>query len=103
MDVDSVCKKPPKRTQPRIAALKGEENTMYIIVCEEMLLTKVSSLKLAIFCLVAFYYCFNLEYPQPLKNVFYFLQDYILGQPDSSKKSANYLAIVSDIKRNVPD
>lgn len=45
----------------------------------------------------------NLEYPQPLKNVFYFLQDYILGQPDSSKKSANYLAIVSDIKRNVPD
>ena len=47
------------------------------------------------------YYCFNLEYPPMSKDVLYFIQDYILDHPDSRKKSGGYLAIVSDIKRNL--
>ena len=91
--VEIVCSKP--LTQPRIAALIGEEETQYLIICEKSILFKVATIKLAIFFTVAAYYCFNLEYPTPAKNVFNFLQDYILAQPDLNKKSASYLAVVS--------
>jgi hypothetical protein len=99
--ITTACTQPPERTQPRIAALIGEESTQYFVVCEESVLLKVNSIKAALFFTVAAYYVFNLEYPQPAKNVFNFLQDYILTQPDSNKKSASYLAIVSDIKRSL--
>ena len=101
MDIEIVWSKP--LTQPRIAALIGEEETQYLIICEKSILFKVATIKLAIFFTVAAYYCFNLEYPTPAKNVFNFLQDYILAQPDSNKKSASYLAVVSDIKCNISD
>ena len=73
--MDSVCRKPPARAQPRIAALIGEENTQYFIskCCAK---------------------CHHFQ-------CFLFFQDFILCQPDSAKKSGNYLAIVSDIKRNI--
>ena len=79
----------------------GEESPQYIVVCEDRMLFKLESLKLALFFTVAAYYCFNLEYPTQAKSVFHFIQDYILGQPDSSKKSATYIAVVSDIHRNL--
>ena len=40
-------------------------------------------------------------YPIPAKNNLCFLQDYILGHPDSNKKTSTYLANVSDIKRHM--
>ena len=86
MDVDSICKKPPKRMQPRIAALVGEEDTAYMIVCEQRLLMNVSSLKLAVFFLVAAYYCFNLEYPTPLKNVYFFSKTISLVSQTQTEK-----------------
>ena len=89
----------PKRTQPRIAAFIGEQNTRYMVICEQKVLCKASSLQDCLFTTFAAYYCFNLEYPLPAKNILYFFQDYVLGHPDSRKKSGAYLAVVSDIKR----
>ena len=62
---------------------------------------KVPNLKTALFIAFASYYCFNLEYLTLAKNVFFFFQDYILGHPDSRKKSGGYPGVVSDIKRNI--
>ena len=98
-DIEEICHKASKITQPRIVALKGEENTQYFISCECHVLCKVSSLKLAIFTAFSSYYIFNLKYPPSVKNLLCFLQDYMLEHPDSTKKSATYLAVVSDIKR----
>ena len=95
---ERACGQPPQRTQPRIAALSGEGGMQYFIICEQRVLCKSPSLDSAIFLTVATYYCYNLEYPAPVKGVLNFFQDY---QPDSSKKTATYLATVSDIKRNV--
>ena len=75
--------------------------TEYLVLCELYALCKASSLQAALFITFAAYYCFNLEYPQPAKAIYYFFQDYILERPDSNKKSASYLAVVSDIKRNL--
>lgn len=99
--VDSLCKKPPARTQPRIAAIIGEESNQYFIICEQQVFCKMSTLSLALFAAFSLYYCLNLEYPVQAKNIFSFVQDFILCQPDSGKKAGGYLAVVSDIKRNI--
>lgn len=99
--VEAACCKAPKRTQPYIAAFVGEENTQYMILCENRSLCKVPTLQTAIFTAFAAYYSFNLEYPVLAKNIFSFFQDYILGHPDSNRKSGAYLAVVSDIKRSL--
>lgn len=49
----------------------------------------------------AAYYVFNLEYPKQVKSVFYFLQDYVVGHPDSYKRPVTYIAVASDIRRAV--
>lgn len=89
------------RPQPRIAAFVGENRCDYFVVCEQQVMCKVANLKTALFITFASYYCFNLEYPTPAKNVLYFFQDYILGHPDSSERSGSYLGVVSGIKRNI--
>ena len=100
--IESVCRKPPARNQPRIIAMRGEEGVVeYFVICEQQVLCKQFSLPHALFFAFSAYYCFNLEYPPMSKNVLYFIQDYILDNPDSNKKSGGYLAIVSDIKRNL--
>ena len=91
----------PKRSQPRIAAFVSEGATEYMILCENRCLCKCSSLQVALFTSFSAYYCFNLDYPKPAKSLFDFFQDYVFGHPDSSKKSGSYLAVVSDIKRNL--
>lgn len=96
-----ACKKPPVRTQPRIATFIGEGTVQYFILCEHQVLCKVQTLQVALFTAFAAYYCFNLEYPLAVKNMLSFFQDYILGHPDSNKKSGAYLGIVSDIKRHL--
>ena len=96
--VDSLSRKLPIRTQPRVAALVGEGSTQY---CKQRVFCKVSTLPLALFVAFSLYYCFNLEYPSQAKNILSFIQDFILCQPDSRKKSGGYLAVASDIKRNI--
>ena len=98
MDSVDVALSIPK-PQPRISSFIGDDSKSYVIICEQQILCKLDALQNAIFIMFAAYYCFNLEYPTPAKNVFSFLQDYIIEYPDSSKKTASYLAVVSDIKR----
>lgn len=94
--IESVCSRALVRNHPWIAAFKGEDATENFVICEQRVLCKLCSIQSALFISFAAYYCFNLEYPIIIKNILYFIQDYI---PDSNKKSAAYIAIVSDIKR----
>ena len=96
-----ACNKAPLRPQPRIASFTGKQTAQYMVLCENKVLCESPSLQVALFLMLAAYYCFNLEYPPMAKNIFSFFQDYILGHPDSNKKSGAYLAVVSDIKRNL--
>ena len=99
--VQQACQQLPIRNQPRIAAIVGEGSTQYFVICESKVLCEVPTLQAALFTAFSAYYCFNLEYPASAKNIFCFFQDYILGHPNSNKKSGTYLATVSDIKRNL--
>ena len=89
--VETACTMPPLRPQPRIAAFVGENSCDSFVVCEQQVMCKVPNLKTALFIAFASYSCFNLEYPTLAKNVFFFFQDYILGHPDSRKKSVEVI------------
>ncbi|XP_064382258.1 uncharacterized protein LOC135344490 isoform X1 [Halichondria panicea] len=91
----------PVRNSPRIIALCGAEITQYFVVVERIVLCEAPSIPSALFYTFSAYYVFNLEYPKKAAGIFYFLQDYILAYPDSLKRPATYLSVVSDIKSQV--
>ena len=100
MTTTSVCQTTPVCNQPWIAALIGDSAaTKYLVICEQKEIAIVSSLESALYMAFSLYYCFNLQYPEKAKWMYFFLQDYILEQPDRSVKSATYLSVTSDIKR----
>lgn len=86
--------------QPRIVAFLGDETVQYFILCERQVLCKLPILQVAQFTTSA-YYCFNLGYPLEGMSMFSFFQDYVLGYPDSNKKSGQYLGVVCDIKHHL--
>ena len=69
------------------------------MLVEQDVLCQVPSVQLALFITFSAYYVFHLEYPKQLKNVMYFLQDFVLAYPDFLRRPANYLATASDIKK----
>ena len=100
--MEEAYRKPPLRNSPRIAEFKNiAVLSKFYIVCEQFTLCEAPSLQSALFYMFSAYYIFNLEYPKQASNVFYFLQDYILSYPDSLKRPSTYLAVASDIKRNL--
>ena len=88
-----------EKISPRIAAFVGEEAIQYFIIIERSVLCQVPSFQFALYLTFSSYYVFHLEYPKAIKNVMFFLQDYILSYPDSLRRPATYLATASDIKK----
>lgn len=98
--MDDICKEPPARSSPRIAALVGESTSVqYFVVVEQSVLCELPSFKMALYIMFCAYYVFNLAYPRQSKNTLQFLQDFVLGSPDTLKRTATYLAVSSDINR----
>ena len=89
----------PELPAPRIGAYLNDTKQFFLFV-ENNILCQVSAVSHALFLLFSSYYVFYLEYPNPVKNVMYF-QDYVFNYPDSYSRSASYLAVASDIKRNM--
>lgn len=96
---EHVCKEPPCRNSPRIAAFLGEESQQYFVLLEQKVLCQLPSLQFAVFIMFSAYYAFHLDYPKPVKNVMLFLQDYVLSFPDGGRRPATYLATAADIKK----
>ena len=98
--MDDICKEPPIRNSPRIAAVVGESTAaQYFVIVEQSVLCELPSFQAALYIMFSAYYVFNLAYPRQSKNTLQFLQDFVLGSPDSFKRTATYLAVSSDINR----
>ncbi len=72
----------------------------FFVLVEQKVLCQVPSFQFALFILFSAYYAFHLQYPRSIKNVMFFLQDYVLAYPDSMHRPATYLATASDIKKH---
>lgn len=102
VSVSDAAKEQRDNHAPRIGAYLevGEVDQFFIFVEDEVLL-KVTTLPQAVFFMFSSYYVFHLEYPSRIKNILWFLQDYIFSYPDSNGRNATYLAVASDLKRNI--
>lgn len=84
---------------PRVASFISTECAQYFVFAENDIICEVNSLSAAVITFFSCYYVFHLIYPKEIKNVLLFFQDYLLQRPDSQKRSATYLAVAADIKR----
>jgi hypothetical protein len=84
---------------PNVAAYK--EMKQYFVICEKMVICELSKFEEALFFMFASYYVFHLQYPALFKQVLFFLQDYVFCHPDSVGRPSSYMAISTDIKRNL--
>lgn len=98
---EAVCEQAPLRTSPRIAAFIGDEAIQYFVLVERKVLCQVPSFQQALFVAFCSFYVFHLDYPKEVKNVCSFLQDYVLGLPDSLKRPGTYLGVASDVNKHV--
>ena len=87
------------RNSPRIVAHMEDSRQFFVVI--EQVLFEAPSFQSALFATFSSYYTFHLEYPKSCRNVLFFLQDYVIGLPDSMGRPATYLAITYDIKRNL--
>ena len=72
----------------------------YCLVIEHIPVCQVDSFSQCLFLLLSSFYVFHLQYPEKCKKVLFFLQDYVLGQPDNFQvRKGAYLAVASDIKK----
>ena len=95
-----MAKQPPLRNAPRIASFMGEESIQYFVLMEQGTLCQVPSFQFALFVMFAVYYVFHLEYPRPVVNILYFLQDFVLSFHDSTKRPGPYLSVAADIRKH---
>ena len=91
----------PKRNSPRIGVFQTQESFQYFIFVEQVVLYEVSDMCSALYSWFAVFYVFNLEYHKNSKCIGWFFQDVILGIPDSTRRAASYISVVSDIKARV--
>ena len=91
----------PKRNTPRIAAFRAPEKMQYFIFVEQSVLCEALDIQAALYFWFASFYVFNLEYDKNAKLLSLFFQDVILGLPDTNRRGASYISIVSDLKARV--
>lgn len=96
---EQVCRDPPTRSSPRIAAFVGVEAIQYFILVEQCVLCQVPSLQHAVFLTFCSILRISFGISKASKNALLFFQDYILAYPDSQRRPATYLATASDIKK----
>lgn len=102
-DPQEVCTGSPKRTAPRVAAFRGDDDVTYFLFIEEKILFKISAsfTKVLMLWFVS-HYVFNLECCKHVRDVALFIQEFVFGLPERSRnKGATYLTVATDINKFV--
>ena len=84
-------------SSPKLGRFVTEQHVSYYIFVEGMILCNCSSFAKAFFIWFCSHYVFNLEYHKYYHDAALFVQEFILGLPDTKKKSANYLTVATEI------
>lgn len=99
--METASQATPRRNTPRIAAFKGTETRQYFIFVEQSVLCEAPDIQSALYFWFAAFYVFNLEYDKNAKHLSLFFQDIILGLPDTNKRGASYVTVVSDLNARI--
>ena len=83
-----------------VVNVSTEKDKRFYVVVEQEVLCQATSFSHCLFLLISSFFVLHLQYPEKVRKVLLFLQDYVLGQPDNyQNRRGTYLAISSDIKR----
>lgn len=99
--MEAASQATPRRNTPRIAAFKRTETRQYFIFVEQSVLCETPDIQSALYLWFASFYVFNLEYDKNAKHLSLFFQDVILGLPDTNKRAASYITVISDLKARI--
>ena len=73
--------------------------SQYFIAVEQSLHMECRNIVIATFILMSMHYVFNIEYHPKIRDLLYFLQEYMLGLKDSThKSSAQYQSFTAAIR-----
>lgn len=88
----------------RFTDAAGDIPPSHFIAIEQDLILECRSIDSALFLMIAAHFVFNMEYQNKVKDVFYYLQDKVLGFPDPTlKQSSMYRNISSAIDLYLPE
>ena len=85
---------------PHILRLVDSEEDIsdqFFIAVEKVVLLKCQSISTAVLLLLSVHYIFNIEYNPKIRDVLFFIQEYMLGLNNETRKSAAYLSFTSAI------
>lgn len=86
---------------PRMVVVTSMARTQFFVTAEGDVLGEYPTFQDMLFFMFAAYYVYHLKYPSQVKNILYFMQDFVVRHPDSFDRSGTYLATTSDIKHNI--
>ena len=86
----------PEKASLYDAATSPDAN--FSLVCEDLVIAQVSSVKAGVILLIKICYCFNLEYPVGLKNTLLYIQKYILNINDNCKTPQSLLKFLKTLE-----
>ncbi len=79
--------------------VRNQKHGDYIYPAPRMVLVSTFLFRTHYF-LFASYYVYHLQYPSQVKNIVYFMQDFMVRHPNSYDHSGTYLATSSDVECN---
>ena len=94
-----VVSQNPPRSSPRFAGF-GENN--YVLFIDREVLCDATSFSQALMLWFASHYIFHLQYCDKVKEVAYFMQEFVFGVPVDTadyRKSVPFMSVTSDIQK----
>lgn len=82
---------------PYITVIFSRNDVEFYLVAERCIISELSNIYKAVFCLIAIFFVFNMSYPSPMKHVLIFIQHMILGLVDKEKPSPLVVKVHSSI------
>ena len=95
---ENAAQKPPPRNTPRVACFHNGTPSYFMFV-EQKALCSVPKFTKALMLWLAVHYIFNLEYSKQAKELAMFMQEFVFGLPDNSKKTSTYFTVSGDIQQ----
>ena len=95
---ENAVQKSPPRNAPRVTCFHNGTPSYFIFV-EQKVLCSVPKFTKALMLWFAVHCILNLECSKQTKELAVFMQEFVFGLPDNSKKTSTYLTVSSDIQQ----
>lgn len=97
-DLDAEIRKIP-HNHPYIAAVIASKSISFFLVAERIVICENSSFIYSLLTLIATYYTFDMQYPQPLSPILLFVQRVIMHVSDSAQVPNSVTKLVSTLDK----